>query len=123
MPMSDKPVAEGFTPSASFLESVQRITALNVFARAFPVWVARHGRTVSLTFKGNMDGSVEFDLGMPPGSTAEQADELIELVDQCQRLADLEAIVSEMRASGQSAEVVQNYILEAETIAMKLFPR
>lgn len=120
--MSDSPQAEGFTPSAGFLESVQRIAALNVFARAFPVWVARHGRTASVTFKGNLDGSVEFDLGMPPGSTASQADDLIELLHQCQRLADLESIVSEMRASGQSAEIVQNYILEAETIAHRLFP-
>lgn len=121
--MSEDLQAEGFTPSASFTQAVQKITALNVFARAFSVWMARHDRSVSLTFKGHVDGSVEFNLGMPPGSTAEQADELLELLEQCQRMADLEAIVSEMRASGQSAEVVQNYILEAETIARQLFPR
>lgn len=114
---------EGFTPSSGFLEAVQRITALNVFARAFPVWTARHGKTVSIRFAATLDGGVEMDLSMPPGSTAEEADDLLEILEQCQRMADLEAIVSEMRASGQKDEVVQNYIIEAETIAMRLFPR
>lgn len=114
---------EGFVPSPGLSEAVSRITALNVFARAFRAWAMRRGKGASISFQGHPDGSVEVDLGLPPGSAPGQADELLEIIEQCQRMADLEAIVSEMKHAGVSPDIVQNYVVEAEAIAHRLFGR
>lgn len=115
-------MTEAFEPSQSFLRDVGRITALNVFARAFPVWTRRHGKTVSVQCVGHLDGSVEINLGLPPGSSEVQANEVVELLEQCQRLADLQVIVQEMRQAGVAPAILENYIMQGEALAQKLFP-
>ena len=112
-------MAEASLPT-SFTDQIQRITALNLFARAFPVWQARTGRTASFHIRATPDGGVEFELGLPPGTPLRQAEDLLELLEQFQRLSDLEAIVSEMRQAGVEDAVVQAYVMEGETLAQGL---
>lgn len=113
--------SDGIQPSPGLLEQVQKISALNVFAMAFPVWVKTHQRTASLIFKGHLDGSVEMDLGLPKGSSSDQADDLFRLLEECQRLSDLQLLVGEFKNAGVSPAVIQRYVIEAETLAHRLF--
>ena len=69
--------ASGFQPSQEFLGHVQRIDALNVFARAFPLWVRQHGKTASFTLTATVDGGVEIDMGLPASANQEQAQDLL----------------------------------------------
>lgn len=114
--------AQGVRPSDGLLGHVQRIGALNVFARAFPVWVHEHRKLVSVSIQARADGAVAIELGLPPGASPEEADHLLEVLEKCQRLSDLEVIVSELRQSGVEDAIVQRYAIEAETLARQLYP-
>ena len=115
--------ASGFQPSQEFLGHVQRIDALNVFARAFPLWVRQHGKTASFTLTATVDGGVEIDMGLPASANEEQAQDLLLLLQRCQRLAHLEVLVSEMRGAGVDDAIVQRFAIEGETLARQLYGR
>ena len=115
--------ASGFQPSQEFLGHVQRIDALNVFARAFPLWVRQHGKTASFTLTATVDGGVEIDMGLPASANQEQAQDLLLLLQRCQRLAHLEVLVSEMRGAGVGDTIVQRFAIEGETLARQLYGR
>jgi hypothetical protein len=115
--------ASGFQPSQEFLGHVQRIDALNVFARAFPLWVRQHGKTASFTLTATTDGGVEIDMGLPASANQEQAQDLLLLLQRCQRLAHLEVLVSEMRGAGVDDAIVQRFAIEGETLARQLYGR
>ncbi len=119
--MSEVP-AGGQPLSSSFLEQVQRISALNVFARAIPLWARAHGKSVTIAIQSEADGQVGFELKLPENSTEAEAQELFELMEKSQRLADLQVIVEELRRSGVSAEKVQNYALEGDSLLRQLYP-
>lgn len=110
-----------FQPSQAFLGHVQRIDALNVFARAFPLWVKQHGKTASFHLTATQDGGVVVDLGLPKGTLEDQAQDLLQLLSQCQRLAHLEVLVSEMRGAGVDDNIVQRFVIEGETLARQLY--
>jgi len=109
--------------SQSFLDQVQRIAALNVFARAFPLWVkAHHGKTLAITFTAMPDGQVDVDLRMPTDSQEEDAQELFDLLEKSQRLADLQVLVQELRRIGADPAQIQNYTLEGDSLLRQLYP-
>ena len=113
----------GVDVSASIMEHVQRIDALNVFARAFPLWVAKHNKTPQIHILGSLDGGVGFDVALPEGTASHEADELFELLEKSQRLASLQVIVEELRQSGVEDAIVQRYVLEGETLFRQLYPK
>ncbi len=115
--------ASGFQPSQEFLGHVQRIDALNVFARAFPLWVKQHGKTASFKLTATPDGGVEIDLSLPASADEGQAQDLLFLLQRCQRLAHLEVLVSEMRGAGVADAIVQRFAIEGETLARQLYGR
>jgi hypothetical protein len=109
--------------SQSFLDQVQRIAALNVFARAFPLWVKAHnGKTLAITFTAMPDGQVDVDLRMPTDSQEEDAQELFDLLEKSQRLADLQVLVQELRRIGAAPAQIQNYTLEGDSLLRQLYP-
>ncbi len=122
MAKSEQNDDSAFEPSQEFLNHVQRIDALNVFARAFPLWVKRHGKTASVLLTATHDGGVAIDLRLPDGSSEPEAADLLDLLSKCQRLSHLEVLVSEMRQAGVEDAKVQRYAIEGETLARQLYP-
>ena len=121
-PMNEQP-ASAEPLSTAFLEQVQRIAALNVFARAFPLWVKSHGgKTVSVSFTAHADGQVSVDLGLPPGSTEGDAQDLFDLLEKSQRLADLQVLVGELNRIGADPAKIQNYTVEGDSLLRQLYP-
>lgn len=117
LPDSAQPLSTGF------LEQVQRIAALNVFARAFPLWVqSQGGKTVAITFTAMDDGQVSVDLRMPDDCTEGDAQELFDLLDKSQRLADLQVLVGELNRIGADPAKIQNYKLEGDSLLRQLYP-
>ena len=113
----------GVEVGPSLMDHVQRIDALNVFARAFPIWTKRHGKTPGFQIKGDRDGGVEINLLMPDGTASHEADDLFEILGQCQRLASLQAIVEELKNCEVDAATVERYVLEGETLMGRLYAK
>lgn len=109
-------------PGAGFAGQVARVDALKLFARALPVWAARHNSTVSIQFNASADG-VEINLGMPPSATPQMADAVVQILLEAERMAQLEFLVDQMRNVGVSPEVLDPMIAEAEELARRLFPK
>lgn len=109
-------------PGAGFAAQVAQIDAFKVFSRALPVWVAKHGLSVSVSFVANADG-VMINLGLPERATPQMADSVISLIKDAERMSQLELLVDQMRNVGVAPEVLDPMIREAEELAERLFPR
>lgn len=109
-------------PGAGFAGQVAQIDALKVFARALPAWAKKNKSSVSITMVATEDG-LEINLGLPPSATPSMADDVIGVLRQVERMAQLELLVDQMRNAGVAPEVLDPMIQEAEEIAARLFPR
>lgn len=109
-------------PGAGFAAQVAEIEALKVFSRALPVWVAKHGTSVSVSFFATEEG-VMINLGLPEHATPQMADDVIATLRDAERMSQLELLVDQMRNVGVAPEVLDPMIKEAEDLAQRLFPK
>lgn len=122
--MSNPEIPLGAEPlSSSLLEQVQRISALNVIAQAFSVWMRIHQKAPGFQCVGREEGELAFNLILPDGSTEGEAQDLFEVLEKCQRLTDLQVIIGELVRIGVEPGKVQTYMVEAESLAQELFPK
>ena len=109
-------------PGAGFAGQVAQIDALKVFARALPAWARKNKSSVSISMVATEEG-LEINLGLPASATPTMADEVINMLREAERMAQLELLVDQMRNAGVAPEVIDPMIHEAEEIATRLFPR
>ena len=110
-------------PGAGFAEQVSRIDAFKVFVRALPSWAAKYNASVSFTFRATAQG-VEIDFGLPErvAQNPKMADEVIERLQEVEKMMQLELLVDQMRNAGVGPEVLDPMINQANELAKKLFP-
>lgn len=111
----------------SFAESVLKLDAIQILARALPAWCRENGIKPGenrLEMMLGADSSeMQVGVGLPPHLMDDaHMTSLIQRIGEEERLVVLQILVDEMRNVGVGPEVLDPMIVEATELAQRLHP-